>query len=47
MAVLWYWIPSITIPLGAALVFLAYRRARQTVWAVICSTVGAPWVEGR
>ncbi len=32
MAVLWYWIPFITVPLGAALVFLAYRRARQTGW---------------
>jgi hypothetical protein len=32
MAVLWYWVPFITVPLGAALVFLAYRRARQTGW---------------
>ncbi len=32
MAVLWFWVPFITIPLGAALVFLAYRRARQTGW---------------
>ncbi len=32
IAVMWFWIPFITIPLGAALVFLAYRRARQTGW---------------
>ncbi len=32
MVVLWYWVPFITIPLGAALVFLAYRRARQAGW---------------
>ncbi len=32
MVVLWYWVPFITIPLGAALVFLAYRRAKQTGW---------------
>ncbi len=32
MAVLWYWVPFITMPLGSALVFLAYRRARQTGW---------------
>ena len=27
-----YWIAFITIPLGAALVYLAYRRARSTGW---------------
>lgn len=27
-----FWIFFITVPLGAALVFLAYRRARQTGW---------------
>jgi hypothetical protein len=32
MVVLWYWVPFITVPLGAALVFLAYRRARQAGW---------------
>ncbi len=32
MAVLWYWLPFVTIPLGAGLVYLAYRRARQTGW---------------
>lgn len=29
MAVIWFWIPFITIPLGAGLVFLAYGRARR------------------
>ncbi len=38
MAVLWYWIPFITVPLGAALVFLAYRRARRTGWPRGAST---------
>ena len=32
IAVMWFWIPFITIPLEAALVFLAYRRARETGW---------------
>ncbi len=38
MVVLWYWIPFITVPLGAALVFLAYRRARRTGWPRGAST---------
>jgi len=32
IAVAWFFIPFITIPLGAALVYLAYRRARSTGW---------------
>ncbi len=32
MAVLWYWLLFLVIPLGAGLVFLAYRRARGTGW---------------
>ncbi len=38
MAVMWYWILFITVPLGAALVFLAYRRARRTGWPRGAST---------
>ena len=38
MVVLWYWIPFITVPLGAALVFLAYRRARRIGWPRGAST---------
>jgi len=32
IVVTWFFIPFITIPLGAALVYLAYRRARSTGW---------------
>jgi uncharacterized membrane protein YdbT with pleckstrin-like domain len=32
IGVAWFFIPFITIPLGAAMVFLAYRRARSTGW---------------
>ena len=32
IAIGWFWIPFITIPVGGALVFLAYRRARNTGW---------------
>jgi uncharacterized membrane protein len=32
VAIGWFFIPFITIPLGIALVYLAYRRARKTGW---------------
>ena len=32
IGVAWFFIPFITVPLGAAMVFLAYRRARRTGW---------------
>ena len=32
ISVMMFWIAFITVPIGAALVFLAYKRARQTGW---------------
>ena len=32
IAVMWFWMPFITIPIGVAFIYLAYRRARNTGW---------------
>ena len=32
IAIGWFWAPFITLPVGAALTFLAYTRARNTGW---------------
>lgn len=32
IAVAWFWMPFITIPIGVAFIYLAYRRARNTGW---------------